>query len=186
VIKAKRNADLAQIAKDLAAVNQCDTVRVTMSEVVAQRNTVLGAARDDLKQALDEEARQKGIMDAASNALESFTSTANSEKPPFDMPPATDKDATERNYRSLRSDLAAKTGAYTAQVAVAAGEQSVFDARLGEWKVAVAKTRDVYKTCRDTTVPVFEVTVAGAKPREKAKERSLTPSGGRSEGLQDS
>jgi hypothetical protein len=97
-IKAKHGTDPAQIAKDLAAVNQCDTVRVTMGEEAALRITVPGAARDGLKQARDEEARLKGITDAASNALESFTSTTNSEEPPFDMPPATDKDAADKCF----------------------------------------------------------------------------------------
>ncbi len=69
----------------------------------------------------------------------------------------------------MRSDLAAETGAYTAQAAVAASEQSAFDARLFEWKAAVTETRDTYKTCRGTLVPVFEVTVADVKPHEKSQ-----------------
>ena len=67
----------------------------------------------------------------------------------------------------MRSDLAAEMSAYTAQAAVTASEQSAFDARLCEWKAAVTETRDTYKTCRGTLVPVFEVT------REKSRTFGL-------------
>jgi len=133
VIQAKHDADQKQINDELAAVNQCDTVRESMSADVNQRNTVLGAARDDLKQARDEEARLKGIMDTATATLESFIQNADSTKPVYPMPDHSDKEAVLRwfdermgwytkndhKYIELRAALKAAIEAYNAQVAVA-------------------------------------------------------------------
>ena len=188
VIQAKHDADQKQINDELAAVNQCDTVRESMSADVNQRNTVLGAARDDLKQARDEEARLKGIMDTATATLESFIQNADSTKPVYPMPDHSDKEAVLRwfdermgwytendhKYIELRAALKAAIEAYNAQVAVAAGKQAVFDARLCEWKAAVANTRGTYKTCRDNTVPTFDATKADVHGKEDKRSKDWT------------
>jgi uncharacterized protein YukE len=188
VMQAKHDSDVAKIAELLGAVTTCDDVRVTMSKDVSDRNTVLAAARTDLQQNRAEEARLKGIMDAADQALESFIASSRSRRPIFDMPPAEEKDAIEKYYADrenfytedhkqygiLRSDLKAKTEAYNAQVVISAGKQAVFDARLCEWSAAVTNTRTTYKTCRDNTVPALEKEVAAVEGREAKRIEDWT------------
>jgi hypothetical protein len=139
VIQTKYGVDQKQINDEPAAVNQCDIVRGNMRADDNQRDTVTGAARDNLKQVHDEEGCLKSIMDTATASLEFVIQNANSRKPVYLMSDHHDKDAVlwwidepmgwytenDRKCIEMHSTLKAEIENYDAQSAVAADRQTV-------------------------------------------------------------
>jgi hypothetical protein len=178
-IQAEHDANQKQINNELTAANQCDVFRRSMNADVDQRNTVLGALHDIAKQAHDEKARTKGIIDIAAT-LESSIHNADSTKQSYLLPYHSDKDAlfkclaeragwyTKIDHKYIESHAAPEAAfeAYIAKIAVAVCKQVVFDAGLCEWVPVGASARCTYKVRRDNIATKFDVTKTDVHGKE--------------------